>query len=808
MPAPKNKRKGKGKSKKKWRRRNISMNKHPNQSESVSAKKQSISQTSQPTQCNDDIKKCEYCSKSHILKRCSGCKKVYYCNQDCQSSHWNKHKNLCKFYRLQNKQIKNDLFIAKTFNQNNNYIKRIDFLLDVYEQFMDNNGQYDKYNDIYELISHRYPGTKIEYFISDYNNYSKYAINIDNNNIYKKYDGKCNLTLCKHIQREYRDRSIYDTNYEPLYQLYHCHSDKSIVISQFLDQLHIIKYHSGDLGLRCDFSDNQSLLDMKNMLMKKRTIFNKIRKDNIKSVSKFVTQIYGDEEQKANEHKHNSQLYSYSFGFRYYYHKYYKNNQTREGRVPGTNHTDRGNVRIRSDYTYGDWYIGPKNESIKQEVLQSKYAALTIIQYTNTLIKAQLKHSVLHKHIGGSKDAWEMVYGIKKDSPITMNHILAVLLYTNHTELSAAFSKTYRKITTTETDKSVKQRHSEYGHWAKLLREAVECWGTQLHDKNTEIKCFYHGISRKMVFDSFNPRFAGPTSTTLQYAVAVTFANQGQDENGIIIKIANNYDWNFFFNCTIWSDYPGELEMLFLGGFNPLVIEGLSVIGENKNYDKWMKALSVFVRGLMEGATYQEQITKSTAQLIDLLVDHALNKKSKNRKTVIPKYIRQLYMHLINNATGISIDLSTFEKDEFYASSGEYEVHYYGNKILSHIYFLDNKVIKWSVLRMLFPSLVSIYIHASQLTKHVLDEWDDFEFCESILIGDSILSEILSYFQKTKLKTMCIRYPSNTAQSLDAIKKQYSSAFCNIGVQLSIENQLHHELGSCNVFQFRRYKFV
>merc|ERR1712130_1100631 len=33
-------------------------------------------------------KVCGYCQKSKVTKRCSGSKKTYYCNEQCQREHW------------------------------------------------------------------------------------------------------------------------------------------------------------------------------------------------------------------------------------------------------------------------------------------------------------------------------------------------------------------------------------------------------------------------------------------------------------------------------------------------------------------------------------------------------------------------------------------------------------------------------------------------------------------------------------------------------------------------------------------------
>ena len=50
---------------------------------------------------------CSYCSMPHDidsnkLTRCSGCRLSYYCNSECQASHWRLedggHKKLCKIY--------------------------------------------------------------------------------------------------------------------------------------------------------------------------------------------------------------------------------------------------------------------------------------------------------------------------------------------------------------------------------------------------------------------------------------------------------------------------------------------------------------------------------------------------------------------------------------------------------------------------------------------------------------------------------------------------------------------------------------
>lgn len=39
---------------------------------------------------------CTTCNKKGITKKCTACKKVFYCNTDCQKQDWPTHKAFCK----------------------------------------------------------------------------------------------------------------------------------------------------------------------------------------------------------------------------------------------------------------------------------------------------------------------------------------------------------------------------------------------------------------------------------------------------------------------------------------------------------------------------------------------------------------------------------------------------------------------------------------------------------------------------------------------------------------------------------------
>ena len=115
---------------------------------------------------------------------------------------------------------------------------------------------------------------------------------------------------------------------------------------------------------------------------------------------------------------------------------------------------------------------------------------------------------------------WEKSYGLKDGAPVSLEHIVALLFYTNFTENSFMFSKTYRKAGPFESDRLLKRRHSI---WGRLLRVLVECFG-EITGHNRHIKVFYHGINASMIFNGTSIKLFGPVSTTLSTFVCSLFA--------------------------------------------------------------------------------------------------------------------------------------------------------------------------------------------------------------------------------------------------------------------------------------------
>ena len=202
----------------------------------------------------------------------------------------------------------------------------------------------------------------------------------------------------------------------------------------------------------------------------------------------------------------------YSPGVRYFYWELYRGN-TAPRRVVWEG--KRKNYEENIGYSLGDWFVEKKYGNLKEELLNNLVHTLSASQFAVTLRKATDKLNERRKRgkvLRCNDSCWEESYGIAKSEEITIEHVVAILLYTNYSDLCYLFSATYRKIHEYEEDEDMLLRHTEYGIWGRLLREAVECFGIGTGDGH--IKTFFHGVSSTLIFDSTSIRLCGPVSTT------------------------------------------------------------------------------------------------------------------------------------------------------------------------------------------------------------------------------------------------------------------------------------------------------
>ena len=253
-------------------------------------------------------------------------------------------------------------------------------------------------------------------------------------------------------------------------------------------------------------------------------------------------------------------------------------------------------------------------------------------------------------------------YGIKENSSIQIKHLMSIILYTDYTEISYNFSKSFRHIYKNESVESIKKRNSKYFFWSKCLRELVEVYGSDTYPENTNITEFYHGTSY-LLFPQMIAKFKGPTSTSSQMEVAAIFSSE---KNGIILSLENRPSGVGveFFNCNFLSAYSNEDESLFIGGRVALQICTIRLLSnENvwQNYSYFVKSLLVLDRAITGNVLIGRKVTRADYKIINALIqqkiDHSELKEKQMKSVRFPDYINELFEVFCNERKVITIDL-------------------------------------------------------------------------------------------------------------------------------------------------------
>ena len=263
-------------------------------------------------------------------------------------------------------------------------------------------------------------------------------------------------------------------------------------------------------GLRDDLRDHRDSVIME--------LFGVRETKNGKALKWVLRKLMFEDKQRAN---------LYSSGFRYFYWRQYEQRED-EWNVMFTD-PQGGEPWVEGNrgYKLCDFYVAPKWANLKEEAMnndtlwfsRSKFEEL--MKKATAKLKSWNKSSTSRKLQAQSTWYWqqsfcEKAFGIKQGAPIKVEHIVALLMYTDFTEHSRLFSASFRKSSPYESVSDLVARHRQYHHWGKLLRELVEGYGERM-DEREDIKIFYHGVSASMIFDSTRISLCGPVSTTASF---------------------------------------------------------------------------------------------------------------------------------------------------------------------------------------------------------------------------------------------------------------------------------------------------
>eukprot|EP01084_Bolivina_argentea_P313345 542625_1 len=525
----------------------------------------------------------------------------------------------------------------------------------------------------------------------------------------------CSLSKCLLMKRNQRNRSKMAKNEYLLNMLYL--NDEDVVSQQLLDRIHCYFFHSFDTGYK--LTEKQ-----------RNHIINQDRKVNDETINANDYDIYASQINSIVKSKQNyrrnirglnrlnnpnnkfaafeKQYYSYGFRFYYWIGSEYHHVQWNRCVNGGL-----GGEIIGTDIN-GNWYVCNKYKNLQQELTNNTTYVICKTQMNNLVQKAQI-------HI--QTDNVREMYCPRIDSAkyyemyprqlISIQHLIAMMVYCNYDELQKNFSETFRKVTKNETDKSLKERHSKYYFMARLLRECAECFGMKYHGTIGENITLFHGVNNQFSFLSMNANIKGPFSTSTDYMVAVNFCNN----QGMILEMSIPVQWWFIsglestnrmgrLQCMDmqWiSDFINEQEIFCIGGLRRLQYETIIDCRTGSNYSAYIGGIKVLTQSTDTEQCDVGHISDFVASSFDnqmtfRLLSHELHRHMQDHPCArkfkgCPEYIENIVHMHCKNVIGVTMGTS--------------------NIVMNYL-LIDNKT-KWMKLDLmtcLFPRVQIITYHA------------------------------------------------------------------------------------------------
>ena len=334
---------------------------------------------------------------------------------------------------------------------------------------------------------------------------------------------------------------------------------------------------------------------------------------------------------------------------------------------------------------YKDWnsYNVAKHSNLKEECINNKIHSISLDRFMKMLAKAVLLRqskkgrSLKAMNLGVTNDGHE----IPAHLPLSVSHIVVLLMYCNETDLQYKYKKYgTRKTSKKQTLKEFKEMNSEIGIWYRMLFEVIEFFGVQCSPKNV----FYTGLNVRLSFANFAPVFRAPFSTT----TSVDVANRFCDGAGIILMLTpSTGSLDKYFDVEWLSDFWHEKERLFFKAADLSISDIRYVDGgqftKNGGYLKAFTIFSKLFKGHFLGKIKEQR--KAERILLNLIAvfcaNNGIGKHWELSVQTVPisLYIQQLFFNLIQGFKSTPkhfVILSEFKKlsDELQA-----ELIYFGS---------------------------------------------------------------------------------------------------------------------------------
>ena len=282
---------------------------------------------------------------------------------------------------------------------------------------------------------------------------------------------------------------------------------------------------------------------------------------------------------------------AFSTGLVFWYHAYYKQLDVEQHRATQRMY----DAREYGGHAVQDLFVAPRYASMQEEALNS--GLVSAQEFREHVLEKSRRYSATEaaRSIGCIERKDPLHFGIVFTAPLDQTHLAALILYTDFSALSTAFSATFRPARRSESLADIKRRHSRFCGMAKLLCELVQYFGRRgcRNVNGKERGPFFCGMSCKLHMGEFAVRLNGPTSTSKAREVAERFAS----ESGTVMQLNNRGSVSgkeSFFDCSWLSAFAEEEERLMMGGRYKLELEDIRVVAHDDVYRRQVRSLFLF----------------------------------------------------------------------------------------------------------------------------------------------------------------------------------------------------------------------
>eukprot|EP00484_Ammonia_sp_Unknown_P029515 CAMPEP_0197037226 /NCGR_PEP_ID=MMETSP1384-20130603/14486_1 /TAXON_ID=29189 /ORGANISM="Ammonia sp." /LENGTH=1380 /DNA_ID=CAMNT_0042467497 /DNA_START=42 /DNA_END=4184 /DNA_ORIENTATION=+ len=416
---------------------------------------------------------------------------------------------------------------------------------------------------------------------------------------------------------------------------------------------------------------------------------------------------------------------AHRFGKRYRYWPAYSDNKT--------------NDLLNGFYTH-HWYVRPKYNDIKDEILNNGICSITVNQWNRTVLYAskiiirtigikKLKAEVQanRKDGGSTSNSSYNKYGVKHGDRIRLEHLVPLLIYINLDFVSKKLLFTYNDNNYINNDYATyikyMKYHSQLSHLARLVRETVECYGVSYGGGKNAMQAarsasqtksassqdtddskadadalndlvpptFYHLVDKSIYPSSLNTRFFSPTSVTTSLNTA--FILNDFNENEVVFELNCYPNSNLkYFNCSWLSDYPNEYEHIICGGLGCQTMVNVYDFCHSYNYRRYITAMAMLINTVSGKvvASYDAQEFALIGAALNSLMQSRIQLVTANQadNNVHKKYVDGIFEKVCNDIRYIQINM------QFLLDSP-----------LMKAAFAGKGKIAFDVLSMLFPNV-------------------------------------------------------------------------------------------------------